>query len=70
MPRPPAERTPASETVAENVAVLEAELAAAGQDFLADPVAKRARDAIGRSEDPRVIVAVERQSAAAQRVCS
>ncbi len=68
MPRTQMEPTPPDETVVERGAVLEAELVTAGQDFLTDAVVIRARDAIARSHDPRVMrPAVNRQSAAAQR---
>ena len=46
MPRPPAEPTSPSETVAEGGAVLEAELAAVERELLAGSVAKRARAAL------------------------
>jgi hypothetical protein len=67
MPRPPAERTPDGETVVEGRAVLDAELPAAGHGRLADPHANRAREALGRSDDRRVMAAVARQSGMAQQ---
>jgi hypothetical protein len=67
MPRTQIQPTPPDETVVERGAVLEAELVTAGQEHAVDPVAMPALETHLPPDGARVIPAVERQSAAAQR---
>ena len=67
LPRTHMEPTPPDETVAQSGAVLEVEFADAGRKPVADTVAMRVREALCPPDHARVIPAVIRQSAAAQR---
>jgi hypothetical protein len=67
MPRPPAEPTLDGETIVERGAGLGTELPAVGHGLLAGSVAERVRAARCRSDDPRAIPAVARQSGMAQQ---